>query len=144
MEHIGENLRCCLACHHEGIFDIFIEPKRSCLEQGSLGQRHIDVISTEEEEKKVCLAELTNRDKLLPWNGNNAHVAHVAQSDPLLDLTRQKQDILDVVEQVVEKVLEDLRCDKLWGPLSDLRHEETVHDNGRTIVLVTSMDVEAA
>ena len=69
-------------------------------------------------------------------------MVQVADGDPLLDLTRQEQNLLSVGEHPSEHFVKYLSSDQFCPVPSHVRHDLPIQDKTWSIVLVTTVNVE--
>ena len=131
-------------CKHYLLLCLIVDEHLDAFVEESLTPAHRCVEAAEEEVHQVGLTQIAESQDLFTRKCSHRHVVQVANSDPLLDLTRQKQDSLDVHKEVAEHLIEHFRCDHLRLLFSHLGHDSSIHDEAGAIPLITSMQVKAA
>ena len=86
MKHLTEFRRCDLTRQYDFLFGYIIDKHRDGFVQTTLAPAYVAVETAVEKCNEVVLTQRADRYELLSWHRSDAHVVHVTDSDPLLDL----------------------------------------------------------
>ena len=99
--------------------------------------------TSEQEVHEVGLAQVAERQDLLPRQRGRRHVIQVANSDPLLLLARQQDGLLYVLVQEGEHFAEYFSRDHLWIALRYPGQHLSIHDKSWTVKFITAEEIKA-
>ena len=144
MEQINEFFGFCVTRKHNLLLSFGVNKGLDCLVKGALAPPHVQVETLVQKVHKVSLTQISKPHKLLSWQTPNRHIIQITNRDPLLNMTGQKDDSLQVSEEISEKFLKDLNCYVVRVVVCDLRNYSGIHNNGRSVKLISTTKIDCA
>ena len=144
VEHLNELLWCSVAREHDFQLGFWVDEYLDSVIKEPLAPADMSVEGAKEEVHQVVLADVTEGQDLLAWEGYHRHVIEVANGDPLLDLSRHEHRLPHVLEEKLEEIVEDVRSDHFRFLLGHASHDCAIHDEARSVEFVTAVQVETA